>query len=338
MNMEGRGGRLSKGSACSLNNEHPPDAAREAVTTPRARGAGVQGRVVGVTLRRVIRSVALVATGSAVVFMAVLEWSRGDRLIGLTGGDRQTYMDAAARWLGGGSFYLPYQLAGPYDVLSSEVMYPPTSIPLFALMSMLPAILWWLPVPVILGAVAWHRPNPLALGLIVVAATTPWAWAEVALGNPVMWAAAALALGTVWGWPAAAVMFKPSIAPFALLGIRSRGWWLCMLAGVLIAVVMLPLWPQWIAVLQNARGPRVGLFYSIGDVSIMAVPLLAWLGSHRRQAILLNQSTSTKVPSPDPLVMLPNGPSIIATRLTVPVHVRPLDSRPQASPSSEYEV
>jgi hypothetical protein len=42
--------------------------------------------------------------------------------------DYWPYIDAASRWLHGGSFYLPYQLSGPYPVVEHEIMYPPTAL------------------------------------------------------------------------------------------------------------------------------------------------------------------------------------------------------------------
>lgn len=237
-----------------------------------------------------LRSLVLIACGVIVIFMAVVQWSRGDGLAwnpADLGHDRDTYMWAAQRWLSGGSFYLPYQLAGPYELLTNrEVLYPPTSIPLFALFSVLPAVLWWLPVPIVIGVAVWQRPNPVALMILVIAGTTPWVWVNVLTGNPVIWACAALALGTVYGWPGAAVLLKPSLAPFALFGSNTRGWWALLAVGGAMAVVLAPMWPQWLTVMSNAHGGRVGILYSLGDISMMCIPLIAWAGSTRRRAPL----------------------------------------------------
>src|SRR5450759_88660 len=49
----------------------------------------------------------------------------------IVGVDYRLYMDAARRWLDGGGFYLPFQVAGPYPVLLGDVMYPPNALFLF---------------------------------------------------------------------------------------------------------------------------------------------------------------------------------------------------------------
>ncbi len=82
-----------------------------------------------------------------------------------------------------------------------------------------------------------------------------------------------VALATRYRWPGVLVALKPSIFPFALVGIRSRGWWIA--AGVL-ALAALPfgfgMWSEWIAAMRNAQG---GLLYSLGDVPLLCLPLVA---------------------------------------------------------------
>jgi hypothetical protein len=229
---------------------------------------------------------ALAALGSYIVSMALFQFGRGDGLHGgvQLGGDYQTYMEAAGRWLAGGSFYPAAQLAGPYELVTMrEVLYPPTSIPLFALFSVLPAVLWWaIPTAVLAWSVWRHRPSPLAWVLIAVAAVTPWTWALWINGNPVMWAVAALALATHYGWAGPAILVKPTLAPLALVGVRTRGWWLLLAAGLGIALLFLPLWGDYLTVLRNAHGGRAGLLYSLGDVSFASIPIVAWLGRSQR--------------------------------------------------------
>ena len=50
---------------------------------------------------------------------------------GYGGIDYTLYMDATRRWLAGGSFYEPYQLAGPYPIQMGDVLYAPNAMPLF---------------------------------------------------------------------------------------------------------------------------------------------------------------------------------------------------------------
>ncbi len=76
--------------------------------------------------------------------------------------DYRLYMDATERWLRGGPFYEPYQLAGPYTISAGDILYPPVALWLFVPLSFLPACMWWL-VP--LGATGDGR--------VVVAARLP---------------------------------------------------------------------------------------------------------------------------------------------------------------------
>jgi hypothetical protein len=77
----------------------------------------------------------------------------------IPGHDYVIYMEATREWLGGGSFYEAEQVAGPYAVVEREILYPPYVLPLLAVFSLLPTILWWIvPVAIICGVVAWHRP------------------------------------------------------------------------------------------------------------------------------------------------------------------------------------
>ena len=180
----------------------------------------------------------------------------------------------------GGSFYPPAQLAGPFELTTNqEVLYPPTTIPLFVPFVFLPAFIWWLIPTIIVGWAVWaHRPNPVAWALIAVAVATPWTWVEYVMGNPVIWAATALALATHFPALGPAVLLKPTLAPLALFGIRHRGWWVTLGIGLVVALAFLPLWPDYLLVLRNARGGRVGLLYGVGDLSLMSIPLLAWAG------------------------------------------------------------
>src|SRR5665213_405745 len=61
-------------------------------------------------------------------------------------GDYVHYLDAVRRWLAGGSFYQPYQLAGPYVLRLPDfpILYPPIVLPLLAVSSYFPGFLWWI--------------------------------------------------------------------------------------------------------------------------------------------------------------------------------------------------
>ena len=90
------------------------------------------------------------------------------------------------------------------------------------------------------------RPRPLAWPLIAFCLVNPTTLLKIWTGNPVIWSMAAMALAVLAGAPRFAapfVLLKPSLAPFALFGIRRRrggsGWrcsaLLCLPFGALWA-------------------------------------------------------------------------------------------------------
>jgi hypothetical protein len=193
------------------------------------------------------------------------------------------YHDAADRWLAGDGFYLARQLQGPYEVLHGDVLYPPTILVLLVPFAVLPAFLWWaIPIAIIAAVVVWHEPHPIAWALLAFCLWFPITGVKVIHGNPVLWMTAALAMGTVFGWPSVLVVLKPILAPFALVGAWSRRWWLALGGVVAISLLFLPMWGDYVRVLQNARTPA-GPLYSINEVPMLAIPVIAWLGRARRR-------------------------------------------------------
>jgi hypothetical protein len=227
-----------------------------------------------------------VILGAMLVWVAYLGWS----FVTLPnvgpaagGADHATLMEAARRWLAGGPFYLPNEVAGPYQLGIHDVLYPPPMIPFFALFPLLPPILWWIvPIATTAAVVVYWRPALVGWIGILACLAIPATWEVLAYGNPAMWIAALAALGTVLGWPAVLVVLKPSLAPFMLLGVRRRSWWLVAALLALVSVAFLPLWSQYIGVVLNARGPRAGILYSLNDFPLMLIPVLAWATRRRR--------------------------------------------------------
>lgn len=232
--------------------------------------------------RRLKRSLALAGLGSVLVLILMLEYA-GFRLYPAftaekLGWDYRTYMDAAHRFLGGGSFYTNRQLEGPYRLTDREVMYPPTSIPLFALFAYLPAILWWaIPAAILAWSTIRHRPHPVGWLLIGIALISPWTLWQWWTGNPVIWAVVFCGLATHFAWFGPLVLVKPPVGPFALVGIRSRGWWVTAVICVGVAAVMLPAWPDYLLVVRNADAGHVSPLYGWTDISLMCIPIVAWL-------------------------------------------------------------
>jgi hypothetical protein len=243
---------------------------------------------------RIAASLALAVFLIPVAFVLLIPHPLEQRV----GVDFDLYRDVTTRWLHGGPFFEPYQIAGPYDIRAGDVLYPPVALVLFvpfavatgasgatgatALIAALAAIAWWAVPIAITAAVAWRlRPQPATWPLIALCVANPTTLLKIWTGNPVIWAMAAMALAVVGGSRFAApfVLLKPSLAPFALVGIRRRSWWVGL---VVLAALCLPfggLWGDWVASIVNSRGG--GLLYSALEIPMLLLPLVAWLGRTR---------------------------------------------------------
>lgn len=201
---------------------------------------------------------------------------------GMTGYDFALYDQAARRWLAGGSFYLPYQLAGPYDVPWGQILYPPWALVLFV------------PFTVLGGPLFVLIPSAITAAVIVSWRPRLWAWAVMlalvtvwplmllmwVAGNPTIWVIAVIALATRWPWVSAFVWLKPSVFPFALAGFRDWRWWAISLGTIAVALAMWPMTCDWITAITNARGVNSGLLYSLspGALAGLFLPVVGWLG------------------------------------------------------------
>jgi hypothetical protein len=184
----------------------------------------------------------------------VLDWPSVALLI--TNADHAIYMAQAERILAGGPFYPPDQLAGPFGAERLPELYPPTTVSgLLWPAARLPAFLWWLvPLAVTTAVVVAHRPSPWGwVAILSLLVLYPHTWTIIAAGNPMLWATMGIALGTRYGWPALLALVKPDlwVVPFALVGIRSRLWWLGLAVGVGSVLLTLPLWRDYLTVLRN---------------------------------------------------------------------------------------
>lgn len=102
-----------------------------------------------------VRRLAIAVTLVLVGLMArdlVEALSRPDVMATYGAKDYGYYMDITRRWLGGGPFYEPWQLTGPYQFTpgapvpghaNSGAFYPPVALWLFAPFTVLPPVLWW---------------------------------------------------------------------------------------------------------------------------------------------------------------------------------------------------
>ena len=139
--------------------------------------------------------------------------------------------------------YYDYRLDGT-TTMPAPILYPPIAFALMIPFLWLPALLWWvIPLAVLI------RDRPLAAGDVELAADAR----DAHLANTAdsLWPGAAtcgswLRRGrTIWGWPAAVVSFKPSFAPFILIGVHRRSWWITI--GLSAAVVDRSCWAGVVA-------------------------------------------------------------------------------------------
>jgi hypothetical protein len=230
-------------------------------------------------VRRAVLKAAVIVLGAAFA----VEMAVGVSVIGGAGDigvDFRFYRDAAARWLADGTFYLPHQLEGPYSVTTLvDVLYPPNALFLFVPFTVLPAVLWWIVPIAVLGCLLWTWRPPMWAVIVMIALLMPVrAFGAFLWGNTDMWIAAAVAGGLQWGWPAALIAIKPSVFPFLLVGVRRRSFWV---AGATLAVASLALWPLWPLYMTAIRNMELRPDYSLGSVTLLVVPIVAWFARRR---------------------------------------------------------
>jgi hypothetical protein len=205
--------------------------------------------------------------------------------------DVQLYIDAAARWLGGGPFYEPRQLAGPYEVAHGDVLYPPVGLWLFAPAAVLPQplafALWWgIPAAITVVAIVRVAPRPAVWPLIALCLAWPTTPLKIWTGNPVIWCIAAMSVSIMWRGGAPFALLKPSLFPFAFFGIRQRSWWVGTAIFVAMCIPFGALWADWVTTVVNSRG--AGPLYSVLEAPMLALPLVAWLG--RRRTVIASET------------------------------------------------
>jgi len=132
------------------------------------------------------------------------------------------------------------------------------------------------PLAIVAAVIAHHRPRSWAWPLIAACISFHWSVMLAWTGNPTIWLAAAVALATLRGGWAVAVLAKPTLLPFALVGIRRRSWWLALGVAAVVALPFGAMWLDWIDAVRNAYGWRVGPLYSLGDVPWLLAPVIAW--------------------------------------------------------------
>lgn len=193
-------------------------------------------RLIGIASQaRALRLGGVVSAGAAFL-VGALPWlwdrSRFDDFVGL---DYRMYRDAAVCWLDGEGYYFAHQIAGPYEIQTGDVLYPPVSLVLFTPFTILADILWWaIPLDVI-GWALW-RTRPAAWAWIVFGLCVLWPVTihRVVAGNVVKWIVAGLAFRVAHPGGAILALVKPTLAPFALFGGTDRRWRIGLVGFVVV--------------------------------------------------------------------------------------------------------
>jgi hypothetical protein len=242
---------------------------RAEFTSPRVRWDRV-------AVYTVIGVATILIAAELFVGFAFLNWGGSD-----WGGDLRAYLDATRSWLAGDGFYLPRQLHGPYLTELGDVLYPPTALYFLVPFLVLPMQLVWV---VAVGLLVWliwdWRPKLWAIALVLVCLAYPNLPVVYFRGAPVIVFAALVAAALRWKWPGALILLKPSIFPFAIIGIRTRGWWLTAALLAVLTLPLLPMIPIWIQAVVDSRGYG-GILYSAKDLPLLLVPVFAYLGRTR---------------------------------------------------------
>lgn len=227
------------------------------------------------------RSVALAASAATILLPLLFVLAIPDPLEQAVGIDFALYRDVAARWLAGGPFYEPHQLAGPYVVAHGDILYPPVGLWLFVPFTVLPAFLWWaIPAALTVWAIARVRPRPAVWPLMALCLAWPTTPLKIWTGNPVIWAAAAMSVAIVYRWAAPFALLKPSLFPFAAFGVRERAWWVGLGVFLVLCLPFGGLWADWVASVINSRGS--GPLYSVLEAPMLLLPIVAWIGRTRQ--------------------------------------------------------
>jgi hypothetical protein len=231
---------------------------------------------------RVWRTV-MPATIVIAIVRAILYFGLIDDPSASVGIDYRLYVAAVERWQASGQFYPPGQLAGPYHVMGSgAILYPPIILILLVPFTVLPAALWWIaPIALTIWAIARMRPAAWSAALAGAICTTDAVQAPFFWGTPVIWLAPAVAWGLLLGWPAVAVLVKPTLAPFALVGLtHPRAFVVGIIGFVVLALPFRAMWLDWLTAIRNSD---LELSYAYTQNLLLIVPVVAWLGRDGRR-------------------------------------------------------
>lgn len=225
----------------------------------------------------------IVVVGVAIGVARYGAYVRADQV----GIDLSLFQTFAERWQATGSMYTPAQLAGPFDPQPEGLrpftivpsLYPPPTILLFLPFLWLPALLWWvLPLGFLAFALWRLRPADWTWPVMALALLSPEVPSMLISGSTNMWITAFLAGALLYSWPGVLILIKPSLLPFALVGIRHRSWWIALALWSGVSIAMLGQWLAYLTVMQHIQA---GPLFGIGALPLLLVPVVAWIGRDR---------------------------------------------------------
>jgi hypothetical protein len=230
--------------------------------------------------RPLARRVFVIVTG---VFLALAAWNLSvliPYVVGqghAIGVDYRFFVETARQWLDGRALYYPEQLEGSWQIVQNfQFLYPPIALYLFVPFVWLPAILFWLlPIGMILYALLRLQPAVWTWPYLAFVLWYPRTETMFFFGSATLWILGMLALATVHPWAAPLTLLKPSLAPFALFRITSRGWWFGLAA---VALLSLPMWELWIDYARAMLNIRDSYLFALQEVPILLAPIVAWAG------------------------------------------------------------
>jgi len=246
------------------------------------------------------RSLRLIYVGLTVVFLgigaaeAALLYQIIDAQDAI-GADPVFFRSIAQRWLDTGEFYTERQLSGPYTTVTLvDNLYPPSALYLFVPFTVLPPALWWaLPIAFVIWTVWRLRPRSWAWPLLALVLALPKTWVVLFYGNTDMWLTAFVAGAVLWAWPAVLITIKPSLVFLVAIGITRRSWWGAAVIFALLNVPLIPLWLEWISVIRNSTAT---FEYSLANLPLITLPVVAWLASSRRLGLQLPSRIAARLP------------------------------------------
>ena len=232
---------------------------------------------------RVVRILLIALTGvllglTAAQFAVV--W-RTSAELGSIGEDFNFYVQLGRRWLETGVLYGDRQLTGaPYHVeINADNLYPPPAILLFVAFTFLPWFAWYvIPIGLVAYAILRLRPEVWTWPLLAMCVLWPRTLGSFVVGNSDLWSAGVVAAGVLWGWPSALGLFKPAFAPFALIGVTRKSWWIAVALVAVGSLLFLPYWGQYITAASNWDAP---IWRSLLNTPILLIPVIAWAGRRR---------------------------------------------------------